>query len=86
MTTVTLNIDEALLEKSENGMRDRHVTLDEVVEKAVMPYLEEEQDMREYDELMARLTYVKRPSIRQRNYSRKRCDYITGTSWIGTTD
>ena len=59
MTTVTLNIDEALLEKAKNGMREHDVTLEEVIEKALMPYVEEEQDMHEYDELMARLTYVK---------------------------
>lgn len=59
MTTVTLNINEALLEKAKNGMRDHHVTLDEVVERAIMPYVKNEQDMREYDEFMAKLRYVK---------------------------
>jgi len=59
MTTITLNIDNSFLEKAKNGMRDHHVTLEEVVHQALMPYVEEEQDMREYDELVARLSYVK---------------------------
>jgi succinate dehydrogenase flavin-adding protein (antitoxin of CptAB toxin-antitoxin module) len=59
MTTVTLNIDEDLLEKAKKGMRESDVTLDEVVAKALVPYAEDEQDMRDYDELMARLNYVK---------------------------
>ncbi len=59
MTTVTLNIDAVLLEKAKKGMQERDVTLDEVVAKALVPYTEGEQDMQEYDDLMARLRYVK---------------------------
>lgn len=61
MTTVTLNIDEDLLEKAKAGLEQRGLSLDEFFSNVLAPYAEGEVSIREY-EALSRRHFIVRPA------------------------
>lgn len=65
MTTVTLTIDEELLQRAKIGLEQRGLTLDNLFTNALSPYSEGEECIRAYEGLLRRHFFLRptRPYI-----------------------
>ncbi len=59
METITLTVDKSLLEDAKKVAEATHTTLDAALQEWLVKYTAGLERVRKYDELMARLTYVK---------------------------
>ena len=59
METITLTVDKSLLEDAKKVAAAAHTTLDAALQDWLVEYTAGLEPVRKYDELMARLSYVK---------------------------